>query len=172
MIDWISEYGPVAWGAVVLVSALLIAMTFALMAWYKRTQVRTLYDAKLLESGLFINPLDNVFERKRIFINDFVLPSHRIIQNKTFIDCDLIGPGTIYFRTMNQVQPIREPRVDIVWLSPTAVFYNGFIFDNCIFRNCSFQRITIFASLEDFDNWKTLPMLNPISIEPSQVCAC
>jgi hypothetical protein len=120
------------------------------------------------EKGSLITPLDLTFERKRILVNDFVLPSHPFIDGKTFIDCDIVGPACIYFSSNNQANPIRPPKVDAVWLEPGAKFNNGFIFTNCIFRNCSFQRITIFASVENFHAWKDLDSVNWISIPPTE----
>jgi len=58
-----------------------------------------------MDKGALINPLDVSFERKRILLNEFVLPSHTIIENKTFIDCDLIGPANIYFHSSNNASP-------------------------------------------------------------------
>jgi hypothetical protein len=124
--------------------------------WASQMKVKAKYDALQLEKGSLINPLDLTFERKRILLNDFVLPSHPVIEGKTFIDCDLIGPACIYFASNNQAAPIRPPKFDAVWLSPEAKFNNRFIFNNCIFRNCSFQRITMFASIENFHAWKDL----------------
>jgi hypothetical protein len=118
-------------------------------------------------SGELINPLDTTFEKKRIFLNDFVLPSHTFIENKNFIDCDLIGPANVYFPANNQAAPIRLPVIDAVWLSAEARFTNGFIFYNCLFRNCSFQRITMFASIENYESWKDNPNINWIGIPPS-----
>jgi hypothetical protein len=57
--------------------------------------------------------------------------------------------------------------MDAVWLGSTARFNNGFVFEGCIFRNCSFQRITLFASIENFNLWNDNPSLNWIGIPPT-----
>jgi hypothetical protein len=59
------------------------------------------------------------------------------------------------------------PAMDAVWLHPTARFNNGFIFTGCIFRNCSFQRITLFASIENYETWNNLTSVSWISVAPS-----
>jgi hypothetical protein len=42
-----------------------------------------------------------------------------------------------------------------------------FTFSNCIFRNCSFQRITMFASIENYENWKDNAAVNWLSFPPT-----
>ena len=107
------------------------------------------------------------FERKRILLSDFVLPSFPFIDGKTFIDCEIVGPANIHLQHGNFADPIRRPIIDVVWLAPRATFYNGIVFTNCIFRNCSFQRVTIFSGLENFEGWKNTPHINWISIPPT-----
>jgi hypothetical protein len=162
-----SQCAPFSWVAAGFLGVLVWAITRWIWQAANTLRVRAKYDAKFMEDGSRLNPLDLTFERKRILLNNFVLPSFALIDGKTFIDCDLIGPANIYFHSSNQAAPIRAPKIDAVWLEPKAVFNNGFIFNNCIFRNCSFQRITMFASVENYDNWKDNPNVNWISIPPS-----
>lgn len=162
------EYAPFSWVVAGFCGALLWVIVAFIYAWGSRIRVRAVYDAKLLEKGSIINPLEMIFERKRISLDDFVLPSWTFIDGKTFVDCDLIGPANMYFLTLNMANPIRPPKVDAVWLAPSAKFNNGFIFNNCIFRNCSFQRITLFASVENYHLWKDNLNLNWIGITPTE----
>jgi hypothetical protein len=162
-----SQYSPLSWVVAGFCGLILWVIVRLIWQFGSRIAVRAKYDAKFLDRGDRINPLDLTFERKRILINDFVLPSHPLIDGKTFIDCDLIGPATIYFNYNNQANPLRPPRIDAVWLDPKATFSNGFSFNNCIFRNCSFQRITLFASVENYEAWKDNVNVNWISIPPT-----
>ncbi|MGY3535254.1 hypothetical protein [Bradyrhizobium sp. USDA 4452] len=162
-----SQYSPFSWVVAGFLGVLIWSFIRVLWQGANRLKVRTRFDAKSLQDGSRVNPLDLTFERKRILLNDFVLPSFAFIDGKTFIECDLIGPANIYFATSNNAQPIRPPKIDAVWLGPTAIFNNGFVFSNCIFRNCSFQRITLFASVENYASWKDNPNVNWISIPPS-----
>lgn len=163
-----SEYAPFSWDIAGFCGVLVWVIIRLIWNWAYKIRVHAEYDAKFLEHGSIINPLDLTFERKRILLNDFVLPSHTFIEGKTFIDCDLIGPANIYFHSSNQANPIRLPKIDAVWLAPKAQFNNGFVFNNCIFRNCSFQRITMFASIENYLLWKDNPNVNWISIPPTE----
>jgi hypothetical protein len=162
----LESYGPVAWGTVGLVTVFVLALVYAMVAWGTKTRTKARYDARLLEGGSIINPLEAVFVRKRIVLDQFVLPSHPLIEGKTFIDCDFIGPGCIYLHSGNSTGALRPPAVDAVWLAPGAQFTNMFTFRNCVFRNCSFQRITLFASLEYFDALKDSPVMSWIGVSP------
>jgi hypothetical protein len=162
-----ADYAPLSWVVAGFIGVLLGVLTRLLWQAANRLRIRNLWDARSLDRGSLINPLDLTFERKRIVLDDFVLPSWTWIEGKTFIDCDLIGPANMYFNSTNMAQPIRPPKVDAVWLDPKAIFNNGFIFNNCIFRNCSFQRITMYASVENYRVWKDNPNLNWISIPPT-----
>jgi hypothetical protein len=166
--DILSQYSPLSWIVAGLLGALFWAVVRLIWNWGYRIKIRAQYDAKFIEHGGNYNPLDLTFEKKRIYLNDFVLPSSPLIQGKTFIECEIIGPAIVYFRANNLAAPIREPKLDAVWLHPTASMSNHFTFDNCIFRNCSFQRITLFASIENFYDWRDNPNVNWISIPPTQ----
>jgi hypothetical protein len=162
-----SQYAPLSWIVAGFAGLFFWSLYQLTRALAHRILVNAKYDARFIERGQNYNPLDLTFERKRIYLDDFSLPSHTIIEGKTFIDCDIIGPATIYFKSNNLAQPIRPPRLDAVWLHPTVKFTNGFTFDSCIFRNCSFQRITMLASIENYDSWKDNPNVNWISLPPS-----
>jgi hypothetical protein len=161
-----SQHGALSWVVAGFAGMGTWAIIRVVWHWASILQVRASYDARMLSHGSIVNPLDTTFEKKRILINDFCLPSHPFIEGKTFIDCDLIGPANIYFHESNLAHPIKAPPIDAVWLAPRAEFRNGFIFNNCLFRNCSFQRITIFASVENYEKWKDNPNINWIGIKP------
>lgn len=164
-----SAYAPLSWVVAGFLGATIFVFLRLLWIWGKKIAVKAKYDAKMIEAGSTINPLDLTFEGKRIFISDLILPSFPFITDKTFINCELIGPANVHFQSSNQANPIRPPRVDGVWLGPTARFdtSNGFVFNNCIFRGCSFQRITFFAGIENYNDWKDNPNVNWISISPT-----
>jgi hypothetical protein len=142
--DIFSQYAPFSWVVAGFAGVFVWAVIRLLWQAANRIRVAAKYDERFAEDGSRLNPLDLTFERKRILLNNFVLPSFTQIDGKTFIDCDLIGPANIYFSSNNQAVPLRPPKIDAVWLGPHAILTNGFIFNNCIFRNCSFQRITLF----------------------------
>ena len=75
---------------------------------------------------------------------------------------EIIGPASVYFAGSNNAVDIRAPIIDakFFWLHPDARYNAGFQFHNCIFRDCSFQRITMFASIENFELWNSNASVN------------
>ena len=162
-----ADYAPFSWVVAGFLGVFLAALIRLLWNLAYRVKVNAKYDALFIERGSDFNPLDLTFERKRIYLDNFALPSWTQIEGKTFIECDIIGPACMYFHSSNTASPVRPPKVDAIWLSPSARYSNGFTFKDCIFRNCSFQRITMFASIENYERWKDNPNFNWIGVTPS-----
>jgi hypothetical protein len=160
------EFSPLSWVVAGFGGLFIWVSCYLIWQWAKRISINAKYDANILKNGDKLNPLDQTFEGKRIFINDFVLPSSQLIQNKTFINCEIIGPACLYFMANNLATQIKPPTIDGIWLDPSAFFWNGVILSDCIFRDCSFQRITILASVENYESWKNHQNMNWISIPP------
>ena len=79
---FMSQYAPLSWVMSGFLGMFVGAITIATFAWAKGKLVRSRYDAKLLAQGGEIDPLARTFERKRIFLNEFVLPSKPLIEGK------------------------------------------------------------------------------------------
>ncbi len=165
-VNLFAEYTPLA--AVVAGFCGLIVATLCYVGWQWafKIRVRAKYDYRMLAGPSPINPLDKTFEGKRIYLNDFVLPSHTLIDGKTFIDCEIIGPAILYWYANNQATENKAPRIDAVYLDPSIKFFNGLTLQNCIFRGCSFQKITIFVGHGDYEGMRGHPLLNWVSLTP------
>jgi hypothetical protein len=162
-----SQFAPLSWVVAGFVGVLAWAIIRLIWNWAYQIKVRAQYDARFLERSGNYNPLDLTFEKKRIHLDDFALPSHTIIQGKTFIQCDIIGPASVYFAGSNSAVGIKAPIIDAVWLHPDARYHAGFQFYDCIFRDCSFQRITMLASIENFETWNSNASVNWIGVPPT-----
>ena len=165
--DMFDQSAPASWVAAGFIG--LIIFVVARLLWAAATSIHTRakYNARFIErTGGAFNPLDLTFQNRRIYLEDFVLPSHPLVEGKTFINCDIIGPANIFWQYGNQANPIRPPVIDAVCLEARNAFNNGIIFRDCIFRNCSFQRITVFAVPELYPDWKDNANLNWISVAP------
>ncbi|PHQ94848.1 MAG: hypothetical protein COB40_11510, partial [Marinosulfonomonas sp.] len=74
-----SQYAPLSWVTVGFAGLVVYALSIFLYGIGQSRAVRSKYDAKfLLETG-GVDPLAKVFEDKRIFLNDFVLPSNPVV---------------------------------------------------------------------------------------------
>jgi hypothetical protein len=174
-----SAYAPLSWVLAGMIGFLLFCLGFTLYAVAKHKVVRSRYDAKALEAGGGANPLERTFQKKRIFLNQFCMPSNPYVHDKTFIDCEIIGPANIYLAGNNNISDVLLPKCDAVVLSQPVMPLNAYGFTSCTFQRCSFQRVTFLVSRKEYDmskgqwwlNWiaescePTLPKANPDTIK-------
>ena len=91
-----SAYAPLLWARAGFFGVFAWALIRLIWHYTTVSKVRAQWDLRMLERGSLVNRLDLTFERMRIMLNDFARPSWTMIDGKTFIDCDLIGPANIY----------------------------------------------------------------------------
>ncbi|WP_165390280.1 hypothetical protein [Thalassococcus sp. S3] len=163
-----SEFAPLSWVAIGFGGLLLYAVSVALYGYGMSNSVRSKYDAKFMKETGGVDPLSKVFEGKRIFLNDFVLPSNPIVDGKNFVDCEIVGPANVYLEINNGINDVKPIKVDAVALSGERPFLNGYLFRNCSFRNCTFHRVTLFFRPDEVPHIQHLEWLNWISPLPQQ----
>lgn len=165
----LSAYAPFSWVAAGICGGFAVSAAYWLFAASRAKWVRTKYDNTTMLRGGMVDPLAKTFEAKRIYLSEFVLPSHPVIQGKTFIGCEIIGPANVLLVSGNSVAEGRSPSCDAVALKdgdyPTnAIFLNG-----CTFRECSFQRVTFFISAQEVEANRHLNWLLWIGHTPEPV---
>jgi hypothetical protein len=157
------QYSPLSWVVSGFCGLLLTALTYAIYGWARTKIARGQYDSLMATKGAWVDPLAKSYEDKRIYLNDLCLPSFPLLENKTFINCEIIGPANVVPEYGNNIQEPRFPICDAVWLKDGHNLFNATIFRNCTFRNCSFQRITFlvpFTEREGMGNWGFLNIIN------------
>jgi hypothetical protein len=163
-----AEYAPLSWVVAGFTGFIGFAIGTALLGYGRSLSVRSRYDAKFMQETGGVDPLAKVFEGKRIFLNDFVLPSNPTVDGKNFVDCEIVGPANIFLAGNNGINDVRPALVDAVALSGERDFYNGFTFQNCSFRNCTFHRVTLFFKPDEVSQIQHLKWLNWITPLPQQ----
>jgi hypothetical protein len=161
-----ASYAPLSWVVGGFVGAAVAAGVWCIGISGHRQLVHNRYDAKLVAQGGPIDPLAKTFENRRIYLNDFALPSKPLIEGKTFIDCEIIGPANIVLISGNSVTDHRLPACDALVIAEGAEPTNGYAFRDCIFRGCSFVRITLLVTQAEFQSAKTVNWLRWISLRP------
>jgi len=160
------RFAPLSWVAAGFLGLLIASGSYALAAKAFARRIRTKYDARMLASGGAIDPLEKTFERKRIYLNEFCLPSHPFIEDKSFIDCEIIGPANMLFVAGNSIMQGKYPICDAVYLSPNSVPNNVYLFKDCIFRGCNFSRVTYFVANEETEMFKDYNLVRWITNSP------
>jgi len=146
-----ANLAPFTWVMAAFVGAALSAGIWRLGATAQRQMIRNRYDSKLYAQSGVVDPLARTFESKRIYLNDFALPSRPLIENKTFIDCEIIGPANIILLAGNSISGQRGPTCDALVVTDDFEPSNGYAFRNCTFQGCSFMRITILSARGEVD---------------------
>jgi len=123
--QWLNQYGPVAWGFAGLIGLGLAALVYWLYSSAVHRLAMSAYVGLLSKTSDAINPLDNVFNRRRIKIQDLIDPFTHEVRGKTFTDCDLVGPANIFFEGVGTLNGVG--------------FYNC----NCVLANRNFVPNTI-----------------------------
>lgn len=97
--DWIRPWGPAGWGAVGIISALLLAMAVTLIRLIAASAAKRRAEAKAVnkwaENVNDVNPMEHEFRNQRISLADLANPVTKQIIGKRFIGCELVGPTTI-----------------------------------------------------------------------------
>ncbi len=144
------EYEPFSWvvaGFIGVAIVVLLTFLWRLGFWFlTKAQFTKLF----IDKHPNVDPMKDTFENQRVFLNEFVLPTDPWIENKTFINCDIIGPANMFFVAGVSITETRGPNIDVVYLPATTKPTNGFGVSNSIFRKCAFHRITVFVGDADY----------------------
>lgn len=93
----LAQYAPVSWVLSGFATATLFGITFWAIFGARRFAAIARALDNLNRPTDAVNPLDEVFERRRIRLHDLHLPGAGPVRNKTFVECDLVGPAVIAF---------------------------------------------------------------------------
>lgn len=161
-----SEYAPFSWVMVGFAGLLTYALAVFLLGIGRSRFVRSKYDASFMQETGGVDPLAKVFESKRIYLNDLVLPSNARVIGKTFVGCEIVGPANMYLERNNNINNNASGQIDAVALSGESLFYNGIAFVDCVFKDCTFHRVTAFINRNEVEATKNIEWLNWITLLP------
>src|SRR5882724_12898218 len=88
---WLNSYGPVAWGAVGLVTYLMLCIGYAGYGYAKSKIAMSDYAQRKLEAT-DTNVLAPTHNHERIELSQFYHPYYLPTENTRFENCDLFGP--------------------------------------------------------------------------------
>ncbi|WP_439470948.1 hypothetical protein [Brevundimonas sp.] len=167
--ELLSAYAPFSWVGAGICGGLVVSVSYWLFASSRAKWVRTKYDNTMMLRGGMVDPLAKTFEAKRIYLSEFVLPSHPVIEGKTFIDCEIIGPSNVLLVSGNSVAEGRSPHCDAIALRDGDLPINGIFLRNCTFRGCSFLRVTFLISEQEIETNRDVNWLHWIGHTPEPV---
>lgn len=112
--SFLNQYGPVAWGAVGILTMLLLAVMAMIVALAMSAFAKAQYLKVITFEPHSTNPLKSQFERERLRIGDFYSPFGILNENKHFNDCEIQGPGSAIFIGNGSVDSCNFMRCDFV----------------------------------------------------------
>lgn len=178
-VAWIAQLGAFGW-------VLTGFLTFVLGSWasLKLAQARlTRVEAKAREriggeSSAF-DPMARVYENKRLYLRDLAPLGRREVIGKKFVNCEIIGPGTVVLglrsseeRPFPQLKDTATFDVDAVEVDPTTRSHFGIAFIDCDMDGCKLYHMTalFFERTNPTLSWITKqnqPLLEDASIGKS-----
>lgn len=141
---WIHSYGPIAWGAVGLITFLTLiwsissAQALIASSMVKRAHARI--TDKIYDTAL-INPLEQNFMSKRISLYDLRTPMGEPVKNKVFNQCELIGPAVILLNgggiTGNSFHYVEFSKIK----NEFRAMPNKLVLEHCQLVNCKIYNV-------------------------------
>lgn len=154
--DKFNEYSPASWFFAALIGAALSTLILGAISWFRAERIRATYLKMAPQTSIEFNPLEDQVIRKRIFVSDLLTPLGEPILNKTFIKCEIVGPGAIFFAGAHFHSPHLGNCEAIKMQGDAAqIFPNKVIFTDCTFRDCKFYNLVIIVPsnlYESFNN--------------------
>lgn len=139
-------YSPLSWVLGALIGSLLFIFAYFLWA----TGVLRAAHAQIYRAAQQrphdVNPLDASFDKKRIRLADFADPVTRHIKDKTFVECELVGPAVVAFANNSFDGWNGAFACDFVVVRDDKdqfPFQNVIVIEHCHFRSPKFLRMVL-----------------------------
>jgi hypothetical protein len=138
----LAAYAPLSWAASAIFGAVLFIFAFAIWArarlWVQQRELNKSYLRTVSE----INPFDDVFHRRSIRIMDFKRPIPENIKNKTFVECDMMGPAIVILNGITTLNGGGMFGCDFVKVKANHPISNAIAFENISMRNSRIFNVT------------------------------
>lgn len=139
----VSQYAPLSWIAAALVGGCMFLLARAL--WYSaRVNAEKLEFAR--DAGKrtsSINPVDAVFTKQRIELQQFRNQFNEVVDGKTFVDCELYGPAVVFLLGNISMSGAGIANCEFVRVRNGAAVFNSIPFSNLTVTRGKMRGLTI-----------------------------
>lgn len=173
--DRINQFGAWGWLSAGIAAFLSSSIAFAVIARTKLWRFEAKRRARVAGDSSPFDPMASTYENKRLYLRDLAPAGRRLVQGRTFLNCEIVGPGTIIlFIRSNEHKPwpsMSESHMidsDVVQIAPGAESALAVGFPDCNFHGCKFFHLTLlFFAREAGGNWNwiTPDLQQPLLIE-------
>jgi hypothetical protein len=144
--ELLHPYAPLSWVAAGLVGGLIFVVLVWVGVAIRNAMISGNVRRRFYETGSRINPLEKIFENRRINIDDLMPPLGAQIRGKSFIDCELVGPANLVFSGQGSLENSDFTQSDAIIINNLDIpVLNGTEFNDCRFLRCKFFKVTLFA---------------------------
>ena len=148
-VAWVSQFGAFGWLSIVLVAFVLGGLGLALIGGWRVNSAQAKMLARLSSDSSHFDPMASTFENKVLFLKDLVPPGRRHMENRKFINCEIIGPGNIVV-CLNSAEGVPSVfrgniyyDVDCIQVDPAVNSNNAIYFPGCDFEKCKFYNLNL-----------------------------
>lgn len=137
------QYAPFSWVAIGIGGGLFAGIAYLVWAMARNVMLVLRMRREQVRRADTIDPMDSIFQNKRIYITDLVNPYDQVVANKKFISCELIGPANIIpLVGAGKFTGNNLNYCDSVEIREGADPNNAILLFNCDFENCKFFKTT------------------------------
>jgi hypothetical protein len=146
---WLANISPIEYGAIFFAGLYIALGAYHLLLAAQKKNII------LRQATLFVrpgegNPLESKFDKKIIRITDFFSPFYSPHSNKTFVGCELIGPGNVVFMESTLKDCVLNT-CQISIIQGDAHVLNVTAFSKCLFHDTKILGCTIFMTREAYE---------------------
>lgn len=166
----LEEWAPLSYLVAAVAGAIVFVAIFGAAVVIRNAMIMGSIRRRFYEGGERIDPMKRQFDRQRVKIADLAPPMGGPIKEKTFEECEILGPANIVLlgTGSSMLAGNTFSKTDAISTADGAQPNTAVIFLNCRFINCHFFEVAIFLHEGVYDAANTaISGLNWITPPPS-----
>ncbi|MDP3677107.1 MAG: hypothetical protein Q8R44_18725 [Novosphingobium sp.] len=164
---------PIGYGLAVVVGVLSFAAFRAMWSRARLWKIQAIERERVAGESSPFDPMEQVYRDKRIYLRDLAPLGRKVVAQKKFFNCEIIGPGTAVIGLDSNPQQRRSfmrdcntHDVDCIEIDPSVSSNLAISFWDCDFDGCNFYHMTLLFISRSND---TLHWITPDYRQPSLI---
>lgn len=153
--DWMLT-NPVSSAVLIIGTMVIVGLAVArIRLWVSRRDVEKANERYIAgrTNGSLVNPMDVIFEGRRIDFRDMTRPLTDEVRNKTFRRCQIVGPTNVILMGSTNLAGQSGIACDAVYCDNLVHVSNAIRLTDCDFRDCEFFNVTFMVGPEDYERF-------------------
>lgn len=141
----LDSYSPFSWTIATLTGGCLFLLSAWIWSAARVNLERIEYAKEQSKIKDDFNPVDQIYTKKRIFLQNFRTQFNDRVSNKTFVDCELYGPAVIFLSNKISLSGINIAACEFVCVKNGSNLYNCIVFEDFTVTRGKMRGLTIFV---------------------------